>query len=145
MIVFDPGAGEPAEWFVCFCRGAASPWVRCLPVGRFKHVRAFGLVPSIHTWIFFDPALDRTALHVARGDPARMLISVWMADAAVVYMPVLPRTKLRLRLGGGWCVPQIKHLIGLKSGALRPDALLQDCLRFGGKIVHGAINQLAAA
>jgi hypothetical protein len=134
MIVFDPGAGEPTRWHVCFCRRAARPWLERLPVGRYKHVRAFGAVASINTWIFFDPALDRVAIKVARGDAARALMAEWLTDADVIRMPHVSRETLRLRFGG-WCVPQVKAVVGITGGALRPDALWRDCLRQGGEIV----------
>lgn len=135
MMVFDPGSGEAAQWFVCFCRRAATPWLDRLPVGRYKHVRAFGQVQAINTWIFFDPALDRTAIKLARGSAVAPLMMEWTHDADVVRMPLTCREALMPRLGG-WCVPQIKHLVGISSGALRPVALWRDCLRQGGEAVH---------
>lgn len=132
MIIFDPGAGEPTQWFVCFQRHATA-WVERLPIGRYKHVAAFALVPYINTWIFVDVCLDRTSIKIARGDAAKVLIGAFATDAMVVQMPARSRTTLLPRLGG-WCVPAVKHLIGLRSGALRPDALLRDCLRNGGEI-----------
>jgi hypothetical protein len=134
MMIFDPGAGEPTQWFVCFSRHAATWWLDLLPVGKFKHVRAFGLVPAINTWIFFDPALDRTAIRVARGDAASRMIGEWMIDSEVVRVQTISRETLRPRLTG-WCVPQVKAVLGLSCGALRPDALLQDCLRLGGRVI----------
>ena len=137
MMVFDPGADEPLTWHVCFSRRAATPWLAWLPIGEYKHVRAFGCVASINTWVFFDPALDRTAIRLARGDAVRALMLEWLTDADVVIMPTSARTALTPRLTG-WCVPQIKHLLGLRSGALRPDALFRDCLAHGGEILsHG--------
>jgi hypothetical protein len=141
MIVFDPGAGEPLRWHVCFSRRAATPWMACLPIGTYKHVRAFGCVTAINTWIFFDPALDRTAIKIARGDAVRALMLEWLADADVVTMPAATRTRMVPRLGG-WCVPQVKALLGLRSGALRPDALFDDCLRHGGEILENGRAEL---
>jgi hypothetical protein len=146
MMIFDPGAGEPTQWYVCFCRRAATRWLERLPVGEFKHVRAFGCVPAINTWIFFDPALDHTTIRVARGAAAELLMAQWLTDSEVVRMPIVSREILWPRLGG-WCVPQIKHLLGIRSGALRPNALLRDCLRHGGRTVsqNESANAHAAA
>jgi hypothetical protein len=139
MITFDPGGGEPTQWAVCFSRKAATPWLTRLPVGKFKHVRAFGCVPHINTWIFFDPALDRTSVKVARGDVARALISEYLRDATVIQMPARERKSLRPRIFG-WCVPAVAHLLGLPSSALRPDRLLADCLRYEGAVLQSAAD-----
>lgn len=132
MMTFDPGTGEPTQWYVCFCRRAATRWLERLPIGRYKHVRAFGCVPAVNTWIFFDPALDRTSVRLARGASVRKLMTEWLTGADVIRMPVVSRETLIPRLGG-WCVPAIKHLVGISGCALRPDALWRDCLRQGGE------------
>ncbi len=146
MIIFDPGGGEPTQWAVCFSRKAATPWLTRLPVGKFKHVRAFGCVPHINTWIFFDPALDRTSVKVARGDTARVLMCEFLHEATVIQMPAREPKSLKPRIFG-WCVPAVAHLLGLKSSALRPDRLFADCLRQGGvllaheyPVVHAAAD-----
>ena len=144
MIVFDPGAGEPARWVVCFCRKAATPWMARLPVGHYKHVRAFGSVPHIQTWVFFDPALDRSVIKLARGEAAGALMAEFLADSDALVMPVRYRERLVPRIGG-WCVPAVKHLLGLSSSALRPDALWKHCLRHGGYPLDEGANLHPAA
>lgn len=144
MIVLDPGGGEPTQWAVCFSLKASTPWLTRLPVGKFKHVRAFGCVPHINTWIFFDPALDRTSVKVARGDAARALMEEYVHDAAVIQMPARERKSKKPRIFG-WCVPAVAHLLGLSSGALRPDALFRDCLRSGGVLLADGYTDLHRA
>lgn len=134
MLVFDPGFGEPTQWVVCFSHKCATRWLEWIPVGKYKHVRAFGCVPHINTWIFFDPGLNRTALRVARGDAAHMLISLFLNEADVIQMPLRMRESRRPRIFG-WCVPQVAHLLGLSTSALRPDRLWRECLRQGGTIL----------
>ena len=133
MIVFDPGGGEPTQWAVCFTQKCATAWLEWIPVGKYKHVRAFGCVPHINTWIFFDPALNRTSIKIARGDAARVLISEFVHEADVILMPARDRSSLRPRIFG-WCVPQVAHLLGLPSSALRPDRLFADCLQYAGTL-----------
>lgn len=135
MMIFDPGGGEPIEWFVCFCRRAATPWLERLPIGEFKHVRAFGCVPSINTWVFFDPALNRTSIKVARGPAATALMHEWLIDSEVVRMRSSHRTTNIPRLGA-WCVPAIKHIVGIRSGALLPDGLHRYCMDTGGQLIE---------
>lgn len=135
MMIFDPGAGEPTHWYVCFCHRAATAWMERLPIGRYKHVRAFGCVAAVNTWVFFDSAFDRTTVKIARGEAARQLMAEWLTDSDIVRMAMVRRKTMRPRLGG-WCVPAVKHLLGISSGALRPDALWRDCLRLGGEVIH---------
>jgi hypothetical protein len=134
VIIFDPGGGEPTQWAVCFALKASTVWLTRLPVGRFKHVRAFGCVPHINTWLFFDPALDRTSIKVARGDAATALIAEYLHDATVIQMPARDRHSKKPAVFG-WCAPSVAHLIGLSSGALRCDTLFRDCLRAGGVLL----------
>jgi hypothetical protein len=149
MIIFDPGGGEPVQWAVCFSQKASTAWLTRLPVGKFKHVRAFGCVPHINTWVFFDPALNRTTIRIARGDVARQLIGEFVFEATVIQMPALPRASLRPRIFG-WCVPATAQLLGLPGGALRgalvPDTLLRQCLANGGMLLaDGYPNRAASA
>lgn len=141
MIIFDPGAGEPTHWQLCFSRkSVTAAW---LPIGTYKHVRAFGCVAEISTWIFFDPAFSRTTIRVARGDAARTLIGEFAHQADVL------RIKARDRAGAppifGWCAPAVAHLLGLPSGALRPDTLFRDCLRQGGELLADNGRTIPAA
>lgn len=139
MIVFDAGAGEPGQWAICFTRKCATRWLQWLPVGKYKHVRAFGCVPHIHTWVFFDPALSRTAIKLARGQEATALIAEYLHDADVIQMPHMERKSLRPQFFG-WCVPAVAHLVGIPSSALRPDRFWADCLRHGGTILQPAAD-----
>lgn len=145
MIVFDPGAGEPERWVVCFCRKAATPWMQRLPIGRYKHVRAFGCVVPIKTWIFFDPAMNRTTIRLARGDVVRLLMMEFLAEADAITVATRPRVSFAPRFGG-WCVPAVRHVLGLPGrGALRPSAFFDELLRQGGEILPHASPELPAA
>jgi len=135
MIIFDQGGGEPRQWFVCFSHKAATPWLDRLPIGKYKHVRAFGCVGEINTWVFFDPGLDRTAINLARGSVVDALMAEFIHDAAVILVPAQERKSLRPRVFG-WCVPAVANLLGLESSALRPDAFYRDCLRHEGAVLQ---------
>lgn len=145
MITFDPGAGEPERWVVCFCRKAATRWLQRAPIGRYKHVRAFGCVVPIQTWVFFDPAMDRTSLRLARGAAATALMMEFLHDADAIVIERRERRRMVPRMSG-WCVPAIRHLLGLPGcGALRPAALWDELLRHEGKILpHGGHSAIHA-
>jgi hypothetical protein len=138
MITFDPGAGEPTHWQLCFSRKSATACANFLPIGKYKHVRAFGCVPEINTWIFFDPSFSRTSIRVARGDAAHELIREFLYAADVIQMPVRDRAGAPPLFG--WCAPAVAHLLGLRCGALRgalvPDTLWRQCLANGGRLIE---------
>jgi hypothetical protein len=140
MMTFDPGAGEPATWAVCFARKCVT--AAFLPIGTYKHVRAFGVVEPINTWVFFDPAFKRTSIRLARGDAARELVREFIFDAAVIQIAARERTRRPPIFG--WCTPAVAHLLGLSSGALRPDALFRQCLRQGGELLADGHTVTAA-
>jgi hypothetical protein len=136
MLIFDPGAGAPTHWLLCFSRHSATPFANWLPIGTYKHVRACGYVATINTWVFFDPSFSRTTIRVARGDAANELIREFFYAADVIEMPVGERAGSPPIFG--WCAPAVAHLLGLRCGALRPDALFAHCLRHNGRALTAA-------
>jgi hypothetical protein len=127
-------AGMPTRWILAFQRSSPSWWVRALSCGRYKHVRAFGYVADLDAWLFFDLRFRQMDIWIARGAHARALMARYIDDCDLIGMPVVNEAGTTFR-AGFWCVPAIKHLIGLRSGALRPDTLLRDCLRNGAEII----------
>lgn len=140
MIQIDRGPliSHPTKWVLVFDEKAATHWVMRLVPGRYKHVRAYGYVPFLHVWLFVDANFSGIEIMVAAdGEPANALAASWAAGCDLVVMPRRSHERRSLSLAAsGWCVPVIKRLIGLNSGALRPDALFADCLQNGGQF-HG--------
>ncbi|MFG1284864.1 hypothetical protein [Xanthobacter autotrophicus] len=132
-----PIDGLVETWFVVFHRETTAWWVRLLASGRFRHVSAVGWSRAANCWVVVDPRL-RATMVVALPDGAAAQAyfdTVWQQDrCTVVSMP--GGQGGRARLLGGWCVPAAAQLVGLRSGALRPDALLKDCLRHGGRVIY---------
>lgn len=126
---------EPLEWFVVFHRETSRPWVKWLAWGRYQHVSAFAYYKSARVWVFFDVMICRTRLLIVSDEKADALIGHYARQGLVVRMmapiPADDRTKLKI---GFWCVPAVAHLLGLKGCALRPDALLRQCLANGGTV-----------
>lgn len=127
----------PLRWHLCFVGSADNWWVNRLIPGRFKHVRAFGFAPADCIWIFYDVTLAGTVLQVARDktELADRLIAAWTSDATVL---VIEPRRASFAPAGWWCVPAMKHLVGVASGALLPDGLWRDCLRQGGRVLDEA-------
>lgn len=130
-----PLIAHPLQWVIVFDPKAGNRWVQWLTPGRYKHVRAFGYVPFLHVWLFYDANLAGIEIVVAADGPSsRDMIAAWTAGCYCLMMPRVPHVGRSLTTAAsGWCVPAVKRLIGLRCGALRPDALLADCLRNGGK------------
>src|SRR5581483_5368299 len=132
-VVSTEAVGKPARWIVCFRRKADHPLVAWLAFGTYKHVAAFGYVEDLDAWVFYERRLFHTDIWVGRGAGARHMMAQYIDGADMLGMPVNPRGSLSLF--GFWCVPAVKHLIGLRSGALRVDALYRDCLAAGAEII----------
>jgi hypothetical protein len=129
--------GAPARWHLVFQPVAELWWVNWLCPGRFKHVRAFGLIPDSDVWIFLDVGFRKIELFVATGRQASATIGKWIEGATVIAMaprkvgaapPLIPFL----------CTTAIGRLLGLPVAAWRPDVLYEKCLRFGATHVGRA-------
>lgn len=127
---------EPTRWVLVFQRESKTPWVRWLACGKYKHVAAYAYLPNVKAWLVFDVNLVRTSLLVVPDGEEAL---GWLAN--LTHESDLVAMRRRDEAVGlplfGWCVPAIKHLIGLKSGALRVDSLFRDCLAAGGELLEG--------
>jgi hypothetical protein len=125
--------GQPTRWVLAFRRTADSRLVRWLACGRYKHVSAFAYVAEVDHWVFLDWRLAALDVIVARGTAAEHYMHHYTRDADLLGMQ--PRQTGRGFRCGLWCVPAIKHLIGIRGSALRPDGLWRDCIRQGAEIL----------
>lgn len=124
------------EWFVVFHRESVRPWVRYLAFGRYKHVSVFGRVPWSGDWLFFDFMTSRSRILTVPDEKSDAFLAHYSKLGKVVRMPSPDPDDHRVKLKPGmWCVTSVSHLLGLRTCALRPDALLRHCLANGGSIV----------
>jgi len=131
---------EPLGWMLVFVSATTIPWLDRLIIGRFKHVIAFGWVDETQTWICYDIQIGRTRILSLPDEIGSELIAAKLAGdpgAAALRIEAsdLPPSVVRL---GFWCVPAMKRLVGLRSGALRPDRLWRDCIASGAEVIHDA-------
>jgi hypothetical protein len=125
------GVVAPETWILVFNRECSKSWLGRLVPGRYKHVRAYTWLPWVKAWLFYDVHLTGTTVAVVPdGDGAKIALWQFTHRADLMRIKVQGRKRAPLL---GWCVPAMKHLIGLRSGALRPDALWADCLAAGGE------------
>jgi hypothetical protein len=132
MIELTVNRGYPKRWTLCFDPSPATPLLKYLIPGRFKHVRAFGYVPLDGVWVFVDWTLKGMVIRAApdQSQTADNLIRAWIDGCDLVQVDNGSRMRA---LPGFYCVGAMKRLTGVPSGALLPDGLWRDCLKFGGK------------
>lgn len=137
MIEFSlPVAIEPVEWTVVFHRKASSRWFALIAMGHFKHVSAFAYAAGPNVWVIHDWQFGGLRVAVLpHSDDACRLIASLFGGPDTEWMPVRRRpsaTGFRL----GTCVGAVKHLLGLRTWALRPDALYRSLSVSGAIPAH---------
>lgn len=103
--------------------------------GRFSHVSLAGF--SNETWLHLD--LQRAGLSVATiyaYDEVRDFLSFLLAHTTVVrFGPGIAPGRHFFR--PMTCVSFVKHVLGVRSSALRPDALFRDLVsRYGAEVLN---------
>ena len=132
-------ADEPTEWFVIFHRKVAVPWLAWLALGEFKHVSAMAYCAAFKAWLVYDTQLSGTRIflipHGYKGATVKPFFIERTRDCAVVK---IARGSVPMGLSsrlGFYCVPAIKHLVGVRCAAVRPDALYRHLIHNGGTLL----------
>lgn len=133
-LVATSAAGQPKRWLVAFRRTSKSKWVRLLACGTYQHVMAMGYVAEVDHWVFYEVRFRQTDIIVARGRHANALMAHYAQDADLLGIPSLQGGRSPFHFGFS-CVSAVKHLIGLRSGALRPDTLFRHLILHGAEIL----------
>lgn len=129
----------PTRWTIVFHRRAENRFFSAIAMGHFKHVSAFAFVPDLNIWIVYDVSFRRThftLLSDANGGATPYLAAI-MNGNCLVSMTARDGGFPLFRFGL-YCTTAIKHLLGLRGGALRPDALFRLCVREGGTVSDDA-------
>ena len=136
---------EPSAWFLAFFETTSLGWLNRAPLLRFRHVSAFGYAPGFNCWIFYDVHWRGVSIYLVSHETAKARIGELTRGAIVVRMArredALP---LHARLGF-YCVPAMKHLVGLACVAVTPDGFYRSVLKAGGEVVFGCESAAAAA
>ena len=131
-------AQEPTRWTIVFHRKAENWFFSLIAMGRFKHVSAFAWLPDVGVWLVYDLGFRRTRIAVMPDTAeSKAHLARVITGNAIITMPVQLDALPVMRLGL-FCTSAVKHLIGLRSSALRPDALFASCLRHGGELSDDA-------
>jgi hypothetical protein len=125
---------EP-NWILLFSKKRGRWWVRLLACGRYHHVKAIAYLPAMHAWLCYDVKFNGTRLMLVREDDpgSRAFLHYYLDSCDLVAMPRLPIPKRVAPQAGFWCTIAMKHLVGIRAAALRPDQLWRDSIAAGGK------------
>lgn len=126
---------EPDRWNVLFHEKAKSRVLSWMAFGRFKHVSAFAYYAGFKCWLLYDARWSGLSLTLIEDESFKTIIRDYTENCTWV---VFERTRAPLPIYarlGLYCVPAIKHLLSLRSCALRPDALYAHLMRHGGTVI----------
>ena len=133
---------EP-NWILLFSKKRGRWWVRLLACGRYHHVKAIAYLPAMRAWLFYDVKFNGTRLMLAREDdpctPA--FLHDYLDSCDLVAMTRLPIPKRVAPHAGFWCTLAMKHLVGIRAAALRPDRLWRVSLAAGGKSYESGLGE----
>lgn len=129
---------EARRWTVVFHRRAENWFFAALAMGEFKHVSAFAFIPELGIWTIYDVGFRRTRLvHLADTDHAKTILAHIIKGNCTVTVEARDDF-LPLMRAGLFCTTAIKHLIGARSRALRPDRLFRHLVAQGGVVLDDA-------
>ena len=127
-----PDAVEPNEWFVVFHPKGMSRWLAMLACGHFKHVSAFAYCPGFKAWLVYDAQWSGLRLMLFAHGPGAKTAIARHIDGCTVLKFTRTGTPMALSSRLGFtCVSAVKHLLGVRCGFWRPDALYAHLLRNG--------------
>ena len=125
--------GMPVEWYVAFFNDERRYWWSCLCPDGFGHVAAFGYCVEQAVYLLYDVTMTRTLLQALTPSQMDEWVARLPANRRIVaYQPTREPEEPALRLGF-WCTPAIAHLVGVRSRALRPQALYRDLIAQGAR------------
>ena len=128
------GLIEPI-WTLVFCKKPGRWWVRLLAWGRYHHVKAVAYLPRLRAWLFYDVRFNGTRVLLAHADApgTSAFVQDYLDNCDTIVMPRVPIPRRVAPQIGFWCTIAMKHLVGIRSRALRPDRFWQDCIAAGGR------------
>jgi hypothetical protein len=134
---------EP-NWILAFSKKRGRWWVRLLACGRYHHVKAIAYLPTLRSWLFYDVKFNGTRLMLAHEDDAATndFLHDYLDNCDLIAMPRLPTPKRVAPHPGFWCTLAMKHLVGIRTAAVRPDRLWQNCIAAGGTPLGSLVAEI---
>src|SRR6516162_10794908 len=134
-----PPVIEPDYWNVVFHKSEGI--LPRLVLGRFQHVSAFTYIPGFSGWILYD--VQWAGVRIAMLSKVAHLVAYTRNCTVVKFTRRYDHMPLYTRFGF-YCVPAIKHLLGLSCVAVSPDGLYRHLIRHGGELISGQCIVTAA-
>jgi hypothetical protein len=129
-----PDAIEPDYWNICF--HPSEHWATRLLIGRFQHVSAFTYVPGFRAWVIYDAQWSGLRLSFFSHQTAMATFIRYTRGCTVLKFTRMSEQIGPLsRFGIFFCVPAIKHLLGVSCFAVTPDGLYRHLIANGAEIV----------
>lgn len=130
----------PSVWWAAFYGDENRWWWDRICAPGFRHVCAFTFYPGSGVWVVYDVTFNRTCIRVLSRDEWVVWMSRLPEHRAILRaeLPDEPHPRpwwLKLTF---WCAPAVAHLMGVRSRALRPQALYRDL------VAHGAVPAFEA-
>lgn len=132
---------EIINWYVIFYPNAREHWWDWFTHRSWRHCAMYGW--NNGSWIVFDVADKRSRLRVLTSGE----FAEWHFEQ-ITSMNATAIVKIRTQLDGGlrariglWCVTGVKHMLGLRSSALRPKALFRDLISNDAEVIHWNGNE----
>ena len=132
MNLDQSSSGCPGAWYAAFFDGERPHWWWRLCRPGFRHVAAFGYCAEQGVWLLYDVTLKQTMIHALSSEQMDAWVDNLPAARRIVHFtpdaPEPPSVRL-----GFWCTPAVAHLVGVRSRALRPQALYRDLVAQGAR------------
>jgi hypothetical protein len=137
---------EP-NWILAFSKKRGRWWVRLLACGRYHHIKAVAYLPSVRAWLFYDVKFNGTRLMLAHEDDGSTdaFLHDYLDNCDLIAMPRLQTPERVAPHPGFWCTVAMKHLVGIRTAALRPDRLWHHCIAAGGKPLGSLVSAISRA
>lgn len=143
---------EPHLWVIFFGDTRQGHWWCRLLRPGFRHVAAAAWFVRQERWVIVDPVAGGTVVEVLRAEEANGWIGQLFAGASAVVRFESGHARA-MQPATGFCVAQIKALLGVRCRALTPYGLYRHLIAHGAEIVDapksGIVNeqpvQIAAA
>lgn len=123
--------GCPGAWYVAFFDGARPHWWWPLCRPGFRHVAAFGYCAEQAVWLLYDVTLRRTFIHALTSEQMDAWVEALPAHRTILHLQAAEAEPANR--AGFWCTTAVAHLLGVRSRALRPQALCRDLLALGAR------------
>lgn len=122
LVFFGPGE-PPIRWWQWFFDPG------------YQHVSSLSYFADAARWVYYDPGFDVTAIELWKNEDVGQRLGQLLHDSTAILRIPSGRAR-RMTPASFYCVGAMKALLGVRSRALSPKALMRDLLRQGAELVE---------